>query len=136
MPRILSREGTASRVSGFFFKAVIQMVLIFVADTWVVTPHMGKALGGSQTQVEGRLTGQLLWRTTDGKWRYTSAAAAREEAWILTMEDCVSRPHNTFTQYVATILLLDLCEGSERALGERVGMWWWEQDRIDLKGER
>ena len=38
MSRILSREGAASQVSGFFFKAVVQAVLIFGAETWVVTP--------------------------------------------------------------------------------------------------
>ena len=36
----------APRVYRFFFKAVIQAVLLFRAETWVVTPHMGKALGG------------------------------------------------------------------------------------------
>ena len=46
MTRILSREGAQPRVSGFFFKAVVQAVLLFGSDTWVVTPHMGKDLGG------------------------------------------------------------------------------------------
>ena len=44
--RILSREGAAPQVSKFFFKAVVQAILLFGAETWVVTPCMGKALGG------------------------------------------------------------------------------------------
>ena len=32
MPRILSREGAMPRVSGFFFKAVIQALLLFGAE--------------------------------------------------------------------------------------------------------
>ena len=59
MVRILSREGASLRVSGFFFKAVIQVVLIFGLETWEVAPRMGKALGGVQTQVVIRLTGRL-----------------------------------------------------------------------------
>ena len=46
MSRILSREGADPQVSGLFFKAVIQAVLIFGTETWVVTPRMGKSLGG------------------------------------------------------------------------------------------
>ena len=46
MSHILSREGVVPLVSGFFFKAVVQAVLLFGAETWVVTPLMGKALGG------------------------------------------------------------------------------------------
>ena len=44
--RILSREGAAPRVFGFFLNAVVQAVLLFISDTWVVTPCMDKALGG------------------------------------------------------------------------------------------
>ena len=85
MLRILSREGATPQVSSFFFKAVIQVVPLFGAETWVVTPRMGKALGGFQTQVVRRLTEKLLQRTTDGTWKYTSAAAARKVAGLLMM---------------------------------------------------
>ena len=68
MSRILSREGANPRVSGLFLMAMIQAILLFKADTWVVTPHIGKALGGFQTQVEIRLTGKLPRRITDGAW--------------------------------------------------------------------
>ena len=46
MSRILGREVETPWVSGLFFKAVIQSVLLFGAETWVVTSHMGKSLGG------------------------------------------------------------------------------------------
>ena len=122
---ILSREGAAPGVSGFFFKAVIQSLLLFGAETWVFPPRMGKALGGFQTQVVRRLTVQLLRRTTDGNFGYTSAAAAREAAGFLTMEEYVRRRQNTVSLYIATRSLLDLCEGSERFHGAQVGMRWW-----------
>ena len=41
-----------------------------------------------------------------------------------------------FAQYIAMRSLLDLCEGSERAPGARVGMQWWEQEGVDLAGSR
>ena len=36
LTRILSREGSDKRVSGTFFKAVVQQVLLFGAETWVL----------------------------------------------------------------------------------------------------
>ena len=45
LSRILRREGAAPRVSGFFFKSVVQAVLIFGADTCAVTPCMDQVLG-------------------------------------------------------------------------------------------
>ena len=82
---------------------MIHAVLLFGAYTWVVTPHIGKALGGFQTQVARRLTGKLPRRKTGRTWRYTSAAAEeREAAGFLTMEEYVRRHQNTFTHYIAT----------------------------------
>ena len=46
MLRIMSREGERPQVSGFFFKSVVRLVLLFGAETWVVTPRMGWNLGG------------------------------------------------------------------------------------------
>ena len=80
MLRILIREGEAPRVSGLFFKTVVQAVLLLGVETWVVTPITGKALGGIHTQVARRLMGRIPWRTPGGRWRYTLAEAAREDA--------------------------------------------------------
>ena len=46
MTSILSREGSDPQVSGFFFKDTVQALLIFVAKIWLVTPRMGRVLGG------------------------------------------------------------------------------------------
>ena len=43
---ILGREGATPRISGFFFKAVVQQVLLFGAETWVVTAQLKGARGG------------------------------------------------------------------------------------------
>ena len=48
---IISREGAAPRGSEFFFKAVVQSVLLFGAETWVFTPRMGWVLAGFQEHV-------------------------------------------------------------------------------------
>ena len=53
---------------------------------------------------------------------------------FLTIKEYVRRRQNTVAKYIATKLLLDLCEGSERDHGAEVGIWWWEQAIIDLVG--
>ena len=72
--RMLTREEVAPRVSNFFFKSMVQLVLILGTEIWVVTPRMGWVLGGLQDQVERRFIGRLQRRRTDGKWEYTLAA--------------------------------------------------------------
>ena len=68
---------------------------------------------------------RLLRQKTDGMWEYTLQETAWEETGFQTMEDYICRQQSTFTQYIATRSLLDLCEGLERAPGAWVEMRWW-----------
>ena len=72
MQRILSREGENKRVSGNFFKAVVQQVLLFGADMWVVRPIMDWAMDafmhGSARRIKGRQP-RIGWYR---KWFYPS----------------------------------------------------------------
>ena len=40
LARIMGCEGASPKFSGMFFKAVVQAVLLFGLETWVLTPHM------------------------------------------------------------------------------------------------
>ena len=64
--RILSQEGANPKVSGNFFKAVTQAVLLFGAEMWVLTPRMERALGSFQHMVTQCLTGRQLRRRGTG----------------------------------------------------------------------
>ena len=44
--RILGREGDNPRLPGIFSKAVVQAVILFGLDTWIIIPSTGQALGG------------------------------------------------------------------------------------------
>ena len=69
---ILSREGATKRVSGKFFKAVVQQLLLFGAETWVVSPMMERALSSFIHGAARRLTGRQPRRGRYGKWHYPS----------------------------------------------------------------
>ena len=55
---MLGREGAKPRVSGMFFKAVVQVVLLLGSDVWVTTLRMGRALGIFKHGVARWITGR------------------------------------------------------------------------------
>ena len=63
---ILSREGVTKQVSGNFFKAVVQQVLLFGAETWVVFPMKERALSAFIHGEARRLTCRQLRKGRDG----------------------------------------------------------------------
>ena len=49
MVRILGREVEARRTVGIFYVEVVQAVILFGSEMWVVTPCLEKAIAGSTT---------------------------------------------------------------------------------------
>ena len=74
MTKILSREGADPKVSGFFLKAVVQAVLLFGAEMWVLTPWMERALSTFQHRVVRQLNRSYTRRRRDGRWDYLPLA--------------------------------------------------------------
>ena len=58
LERVLGREGADPKVSRIFYTAVTQQVLLFGAETWVLTKKMESALYAFQGRVARRLTGR------------------------------------------------------------------------------
>ena len=80
LSRILCREGEDARVSGNFLKAVVKAVLLFGAETWVLTPRMERALDSFQHGAAFRLTERQPRRREDGRWEYPPLKEAMREA--------------------------------------------------------
>ena len=59
MSNILSREVARPRISGFFFQSITQSVVLFDAESCMVTPHMVRDLRGFQDHMARLLTGRL-----------------------------------------------------------------------------
>ena len=128
---ILSREVAPKRVSGNFFKAVVQQVLLFGAETWVVTPMMERALSAFIHRAARRLIGRQLRKGRDGKWYYPSLEGAMKEVGLTDVHTFINRRQNTVAHYISMRPLLDLCEGATQREEARVTLRWWDQSGID-----
>ena len=131
MQGILRREGATPRISGNFFKAVVQQVLLFGAETWVVTTKMERMLSGLLHGAGRRLTGRQARREKDGDWHYPSLKGAMQEEGLPDIRTSTLKRQNTVAQYIATRPLLDLCEGVRAREGAKVLLWWWDQAGTD-----
>ena len=102
LARILGREGANPKVSPSFYTTVTQQVLLFRAESWVLTKKMESALDAFQGRVARRLTGRQPRRGRDGKWFYPSLLGALKEAGVVRARTSVLRRQNTVTQFIAT----------------------------------
>ena len=77
---ILGWEGVRPRILGVFFKTVVQAVLLFGSETWLMTPLMVRALGIFQHRFYRWITGRQLKLQVDGSLGYPPLEAVVEEA--------------------------------------------------------
>ena len=108
-----------------FLKAVFQVDLLFGSYTWVMTPHMGRSLGGFQHRVARRITGRHLKRWMGGRWGYPTLDTAMEEVGFEDMGAYVLKRQNTAAQYIVTQPILDLSKNTVHRSGAWVARIWW-----------
>ena len=63
---ILGWEDVDTRTLRNFYIAVVQSILLFGSDTWVVTPHIKRILGGFHHIVAQLVLRKIHWRSTEG----------------------------------------------------------------------
>ena len=125
LARVLVQEGADPKVSRSFYTAVTQQVLLFGAESWVLTKKMESALDAFQGRVARRLTGRQPRRRRDGKWFYPSLVGALKEAGVVRARTLVLRRQNTVAQFIATRPILGICEVAEKRWGTRAPQRWW-----------
>ena len=72
----------------------------------------------------------------EGGWENPPLESAMEEAVFEEIGVYIQKRHNTVAQYIVTRLILDLCEQLVRRPGAWFSWRWWEQEGIELEGER
>ena len=116
--------------------AVVQVVLLFGSETWVLTPRLEKDLAGFQHRSAQRMAGMGPKRQPDRMWVYPPIGVALE---MVVLEDIgvyINRLQNKVAQYIATRTITDFCLAAEWTPGMCVSRQWWEQPSLDIMGIR
>ena len=123
--RVLARDGANERAMAMFYKAVVQSVLLFGSETWVITDRMMDALRGFHHRAARRITGMVAYRVADG-WDSLPIEAVLEVAGLYPIEVYLERRQNTLVDYNSTRPIFDLCNDASRLSGSPNRKYWWQ----------
>ena len=84
--RILGQEVAYPRTSRKFYKSVVQVILLFGAKLWVVSPWTGRTLGGFHHKVDRWLAKVHMMRTGEGRWMCPPLDAAMNSVRLEELE--------------------------------------------------
>ena len=104
---------------------MVQLVLLYGSETWVLTPRMKRVLGRFHHRVDRWLTGRQPRKGRDGVWVDPPTEDAMAEVGLQELDTYVYFHHNTLAQYIATRDIMNLCLAAKKRPGTRVAMRWY-----------
>ena len=125
LSRILVREGATPRVSGMFYKAVVQAVLLYGCESWVLTDKVWKVLESFHNRAARRIARKMPYKVGE-VWIYPPLEEAREDAGVYTIQHYVEKRQNRVAMYVASRPIWPHCvyaDANPDISASRI-MWW------------
>ena len=95
----------------------MKAVLLFVSKTWVVYPHLGKALVRFHHRAVRLVTGMGTKHQREMTWVYPPIVEALVIAGLDEIGVYITRSHNTVVQYIVTCTIMELCLAEKRRPG-------------------
>ena len=119
------------RARVMMYKAVSQLVLLYISESWVVTGEMIMVLEGFHHWAARHITGMTATHGADGEWEYPPLVASLEDTELQPITEYIRRSQATIEKKVACQPIYELCVEAERISGTIQMMIWWDQDVVN-----
>jgi len=130
--QVLRAENVPPRIAAKFYKAVVQAVLLYGSETWVLSTTALASLKGFHIRAAYRMAVRHKPRRGPGhRCIYPKSKYVLEECGMSTLAEYITVCWQTIAVYVATHPILNECRQGERKRGAVPHRWWWEQ-QMDL----
>ncbi len=110
--RILSKESAKPRVMASFYKAIIQSVLLYGAESWVISKRTLSKLWSFHRRCARYITGMHIRENSDGSWTCPSEETL-VAAGLWTVEEYIRRRRSTVMTYAIERSIYRRCLASK-----------------------
>jgi len=123
--RILSRDSANYNIMGYFYKAIVQSVLLYGSETWVPTRRMILMLESFHNQCARSITRRFIRQNADGTWTYPDTASTLEAASLFPITTYIARRRQSILPYATSRSIYRKCfRSSPLASNAHQQVWW------------
>jgi hypothetical protein len=124
--RILSRDGRNPRVMARLYLAVVQQVLLYGSETWVLTKHLLGRLEAFHNRCAHHMAHRHIQRRSDGTWVTPSTVDVLRRCNLSPISTYIAKRKTTLLTHYAYehSRLYRQCLESVPTAGQRRLMWW------------
>jgi len=125
MSRVIASEGASPKVMGYFYKAIIQAVLLYGSESWTLSDRIIKKFRSFHAQVARYITGRHIRKLEDGTYFCPPTMEVLAEPGLETIDEYMLRRRQTIRGFVRHRPIYETCLRS-RALSTNVNkvVWW------------
>ncbi len=123
--RLLTRQGASQQIMGQFYKATIQAVLLFGAETWSLTQPLIRRLCSFHHRCARYLARSPMIQKEDGTWVSPPSATVLEQAGLLTIEEYIARRIATILPFAQSRAIYGECHTARVTQMATNHPCWW-----------
>ena len=122
--KILTTQVVEPRVKGYFYKAIVQVVLLYGSESWCMTKATVKKFKSFHMRVARYLSGKHIRPLEDGTWLYPVSEEILEETGLFPIETYIEKRRATIFEYISKQPIYNKCKTSRPGpICNRV-VWW------------
>jgi hypothetical protein len=129
--RVLVQEEASPRVMGMFYKVIVQLVLLYCSETWVLTLAQYDWLNAFHVTIAWRISGLKVWYDPDTEtWLKPASNMALERAGLHPLATYLKRRQDYILPYARN--LPDFASLRDRAVARNIVQRSFWTDDSDL----
>jgi len=125
LSRLLTRRGASMRIMGLFYKATVQSVLLYGAETWTLTKPLLRMLRSFHHRCARYLARTKNVQLPDGTWTIPPSVEVRQKAGLHSIETYLQRRVDTFLPFIQSRAIYRACQTSQATQAAANHPCWW-----------
>ena len=121
-----------SKVMAKFYLTIVQAVLLYGSDSWVIKRRDQDALRSFHRRAVRYMTGQHI-RKLESQWTYPNHESLLKECGLLELDVYIARRRGTLRKYLEDnkLGLLQAAEKTKKHAKDPNRIMWWNQYYLD-----
>ena len=110
---------------GYFYKAIVQAVLLYGAETWVVADRMLKLLDSFHHKCARHIAQDPIHQKPDGTWHTPCSQDVLQQCGLFSMSEYIRRRKETIQPFVHQRPIYASClQSTPTACNINQKVWW------------
>ena len=124
--QILAREGATTGTMAYFYKAIVQAVLLYGSESWVLTQKMWKAVESFHNCCARYIAGEHIRQKPNGEWVLPATTRILGQCKLRPVREYIERRRETVSDFVKSRPIYATCLGSKPAANNANQKVWWD----------